>query len=160
MANIKLITGAIEAWEAEHHLHNVEQWFGDGGGGTLAVNLTEIILTAGAGEAFSAGEQISDGTEVDGGVAWRMQDIHEILVTFVSAASKVYKLQFLCGTGVVGDATIATNVVGFFPASGKSAPIALITTRFPTDNKIWVKTACETDGATIRILVGIHTYTT
>lgn len=84
--------------------------------------------------------------------------MHKILVTAVSAANKVYKLQILCGTGLVGAATICTEIAGFFPATGKSAAIEFIMPRMTCNNKIWVKVACETDGATLDFIVGLHTY--
>lgn len=156
--NIKVIQAAIEVYEIEHHMHNITGWYGDGGGGTLAENLTPITLTAGAGDAFSAGEQISDGTELGGGKSTRLFDLRGILVTAVSVASNIYVLQFLHGTGVIGDAEILTNYIGFFPATGRSGPIHEICKRAPCNHKIWVKTKCETDAATINIMIGPHIY--
>lgn len=156
--NIKAIQAAIEIYELEHHTHNITKWFGDGGGNTLAENLTPITLTAGTGDAFSAGEQISDGTEFNSGKSTSLFDLRAILVTAVSAASNLYILQFLSGTGVIGDAEVLTNYIGFFPATGRSGPIHEICKRAPCNHKIWVKTKCETDGATINIMVGPHIY--
>ena len=156
--NIKQILAAQGIYSAEHHLHNDVTWYGDGGSGTLAENLTRIQLTAGIGEAFSAGEQIYGGTEIEGGNPARYVDFHSILVTAVSAANNLYVLQLIGGAGVIGDGTIMTHYSGFFPATGKAGPIYSSCRKVPCNFKIWIKTKCETDGATIDIMVGPHIY--
>ena len=146
--------------EIEKHFHNREQWFGKSAGDTFLdpASLTEWQLTAGAGLAFGAEVQLSNGDEVEAGDATKYYDMHKILVTAVSAASKIYKVQFLYGTGAVGAATIATEVVGFFPASGKSSAIAFMMPRIACNNKVWAKAACETNAGTIDFIVGLHVY--
>jgi len=105
-----------------------------------------------------AAQQIYGGTEIEGGSPARKLDFHSILVTAVSAANNLYILQFIGGTGLIGDGTILTHYSGFFPATGKAGPIYSSCRRIPCNYTIWVKTKCETDGATIDIMVGPHTY--
>lgn len=149
---------AFKVHEIEKHFHNREYWYGSSGSNTLAVNLTEFQVEAGTSEAYGTGLQISDGTEIESGSTTKKYDMHKILVTAVSASNKVYKLQFLYGTGAVEAATVATEIVGYFPATGKSAAIPFIMPRVTCNNKMWVKAACETNAATLDFLVGLHIY--
>ena len=151
---------AYKVHEIEKHFHNREHWFGKSAVDTFLDPdvLTEWQVTAGDGSAFGDAIQLSNGDEIESGSATKYYDMHKILVTAVSATSKIYKLQFLYGTGVVGDATIATEVVGYFPATGKSAAIPFIMPRITCNNKVWIKAACETNGGTIDFIVGLHIY--
>ena len=147
---------AYKVHEIEKHHHNSEYWFGDGGSNTLADNLTEIQVTAGTSEAYGTELLIHSGADLSIGAKI---DLHEILVTAVSATSKVYKVKFHYGTGAFGASTFLTEVAGYFPAStGKSSPIPLITPRIAYSNKIWAVSKCETNSATLDFLVGIHGY--
>ena len=151
---------AYKVHEIEKHFHNREQWFGKSAGDTYydPASFTEWQVAAGESEAYGTAVQISNGDEIESGSATKYYDMHKVLVTAVSAANKVYKLQVLYGTGVVGDATIATEIVGFFPATGKSDSINFMMPRITCNNKVWVKAACETDGATLDFIVGLHVY--
>ena len=151
---------AYKVHEIEKHFHGREYWYGKSAADTFLdpASLTEWQVVAGNSEAYGNAIQISNGDEIESGSATKYFDMHKILVTAVSAASKIYKVQFLYGTGVVGAATIATEVVGFFPASGKSSAINFMMPRIACNNKMWVKAACETDGGTLDFIVGLHTY--
>ena len=147
---------AYRVHEIEKHLHGKEYWFGDGGSNDLAENLTEIQATAGTSEAYGTALQIHDGSDLGYGAKL---DAHRILVTAVSATSKVYKLAIYSGASA-GGLTFLTAVVGYFPAAtGKSNPIELMMPRVNYTEKLWVKLACETNSATMDFLIGTHFYT-
>lgn len=151
---------AYKVHEIEKHFHNREYWFGKSATDTFfdPTVLTEWQVVAGTGEAYGTALQISNGDEVEGGDVTKYFDMHKILITTVSATNKIYKLQFLYGTGLIGAATIASEVVGYFPATGKSAAINFIMPRITCNNKVWIKAACETNAATLDFIIGLHTY--
>lgn len=147
---------AYKVHEIQNHHHNSERWFGDGGSNTLADNLTEIQIAAGTSSNYGTELLIHSGADLGVGA---MVDFHEILVTAVNATSKVYKVKFHYGTGAFGASALLTEVVGYFPAStGKSSPIPLTSLKIAYTNKIWVVSKCETNGATLDFLAGMHGY--
>jgi len=151
---------AYRVHEIEKHFHNREYWYGKSAGDTFLdpASLTEWQVVAGDSLAFGTAIQISNGDEVESGSATKYYDMHKVLVTAVSASNKVYKLQILYGTGLVAAATIATEIVGFFPATGKSDSINFMMPRITCNNKVWVKSACETNAGTLDFIVGLHIY--
>ena len=151
---------AYKVHEIEKHFHNREYWFGKSAADTFLdpAVLTEWQVVSGDGSAYGTAIQISNGDEIESGSTTKYYDMHKILITAVSAANKIYKIQFLYGTGVVGDATIATEVAGYFPATGKSAAINFMMPRITCNNKVWVKSACETNGGTLDFIIALHVY--
>ena len=151
---------AYRVEELEKHFHNREYWFGKSAGDTFLdpAVLTEWQAVSGTGSAYGNAIQLSNGDEIESGSTTKYYDMHKILVTAVSASNKVYKLQILYGTGTSAATAIATEVVGFFPATGKSAAINFMMPRITCNNKVWVKSACETDAATLDFIVGLHIY--
>ena len=145
------------AHEIEKHFHTNDCYFGDGGSNDLAVNLTEIQIAAETGLAFGSELQIHDGSTIIAGMT--KLDLGKMLVTAISATSKVYLFQFWAGAGAFGDATLVCEDVGFFPAStGRSVSIPLRCARFNMSDKLWVRSKCETNGATLDFLPGLHGY--
>ena len=140
----------------EEHNHNSEMWYGRDPGDTYLspTSLVEWRVEAQDDGYTGTAIQISNGDEL----SCTYFDLHELLVTATSAANKVQKIQFLYGTGVVGGATIATEIAFYVPASGKSTAIELIMPRITCNNKLWVLAHSETDLATIDFIVGLHTY--
>lgn len=154
---------AFKIEEIERHVHGTETWYGDGGSNDLsATSFTEIVGTADEATTYGTALQISDGDDIESGDATKKMDVHRLLITTVSATDKIYKIQFLYGTGSVGTATIATEIAVWVSAivgnTAVAGPIEAMMPRIATNNKIWIKVACETDEATIAFLIGIHTY--
>ena len=151
---------AYKVHEIEKHFHNSEVWYGAAvGDGFLDSSvLTEFQVVASNTGFDGTALQISNGDEIESGSSTKKYDLHEILITATSAASKVQKMRIVYGTGAVGDATTATEIAFFVPAAGKSAAIPLIMPRITCNNKVWVYAFSETNLATIDFLVGIHSY--
>lgn len=143
--------------EIEAHLHGAEHWFGrDAGGTELAVEngMTGWTLTAGTGNAFGAWVQITDGTQFTIGEKF---DAHRIMVKAVSAQDKVYLVQF--GTGESGAQEAITTLPFYAPSNQVNAgPVDAMMNRHDNTDKLWARCACETNGATIEKLVGVHFY--
>ena len=140
----------------ENHNHSARVFYGKSAGDPY---LDPDVLTEWQIQAKSAGYtgtaiQISNGDELD----CVFYDLNRILVTATSAANKVQKIQFLYGTGAVGDATVATEVAMYVPASGKSESMVVNMPRIPCGSKVWALAFSETDNATIDFIVGIHEY--
>ena len=144
----------------EDHFHNAEVWYGRDPGDTFLspTSLVEWQVVAQDDGYTGTAIQLSNGDELEGGDATKYFDVHELLVTATNAANKVQKIQFLYGTNIVGDATVASEIAFFVPAAGKSTAIELFMPRIPCNNKLWVLAYSETDTATIDFIVGIHTY--
>ena len=151
---------AYRVHEIEKHVHNREYWYAKDGGDNYfsPTSLTSWQVQAGTSGAFGTPLQISNGDEIESGDVDKYYDPHRIFVTAVSATGKLYRVQFLYGTGVVGDATVLTEVPVFVPATVKSGPIEVIADRIACNNKLWVKIPCETDSATLDFIIGIHVY--
>ena len=143
--------------EIEHHLHNEGQWWGrDAGGTELAVQngLTTWQLTAGTGGAYGAWVQITDGTQFTTGARF---DPHLLGITAVSAQDKSYLIQF--GEGEGGAQTAFTTTWFYAPSNQVNAgPVAVISPRKANTIKLWMRIACETNGATLNTLLGTHPY--
>lgn len=146
---------AYKVHEIEKHLHGRGYWYGKDPGDTfLLVNgMTPWQLTAGAGEAFGAWVQLSNGDEITAGPRY---DPHQILVVQSSAASKIYYIQY--GTGA-GGAQVVRTTVPFFPAATlRQGSIPVICPRLYSTDLLWARAACETDAATLSFIIGLHVY--
>jgi hypothetical protein len=140
--------------EMERHFHNTGHWFGRDAGDTFFAenSLTPWQLTAGAGDAFGNWVQLSNGDEI----ASPYYDPHLILVTQASATGNIYLIQF--GTGAGGAQTVRTTAAHFPAATLRQSPEDVICPRIGNTELFWARAACETDGATISFIVGLHTY--
>jgi hypothetical protein len=157
---------AYKTHEIEKHLHNSEFWFGNDGDSTMsrANNLTPFRLTANASaNTYGTEVQLSAAndfnTDIEGQTAAVKIDVHKISVVESSINDKNYMIQFWSGTGTFGESTFRTEVP--YRTGGNSAeaqPIDVICPRFAVGEKIWARAKCETGGATIDILPGIHGY--
>jgi hypothetical protein len=152
---------AYRVHEIERHLHNNEEWYGKDSGDTYLNrdSITPWQLTAGTGEAYGTEVQISDGTEIEGGDSSKKFDIHRLFIQSTSVNDQNYKVQVWAGTGTFAQSTLLSEVPFRIAANQtESQPIALITRRVPCDCKIWLRCKCATNGATIDLLIGLHTY--
>ena len=151
---------AYRVQEIEKHIHNRERWYGQSGvtGFLDEDSLDDWRLTAGAGEAYGAYVQLSNGTETAEGDATKRFDLHKIFVQQGNTNDKNYKVQVRIG------ATLATSAIAteFLYRSGANSveaqPISIICGRYPCNCGIWVRSKCATDAATLDILVGLHIY--
>jgi hypothetical protein len=156
---------AYRAHEIEKHIHNRELWYGKSAADNYfdPASLISWQLVAGAGDAYGNPVQLSDGDEVEGGSATKKYDLHRMMICAANTGDALYKVQFLYGTGVVGDAAILTDAPFIAPAiagvnSLSAGPVDIIAPRITCNNKLWAKVACVTDAATIDFVVGLHVY--
>jgi hypothetical protein len=155
---------AYRVHEIEKHFHSEECWFGTDGDdtGSTANNMEEWEITAGSGGAYGTEVQLLGANDINDGdfsVTPVKFDMHRIFVTVSSASDKNYIIQLWHGASTFGAATIATTIpYRAAAASVESQPIAIMMGRIPVENKIWARIKCETDSATLEIIVGIHVY--
>ena len=92
---------AYRVHEIEKHFHNSEVWYGAAvGDGFLDSSvLTEFQVVASNTGFDGTALQISNGDEIESGSSTKKYDLHEVLITATSAASKVQKMRFVYGTG-------------------------------------------------------------
>jgi len=144
-----------EVEEIETHIHSRGYWYGKDGGDALLLEngLTAWQLTAGTGGVYGSWVQLSDGTEVTAGSYY---DPHLIIVKAASAAGKLYLIQF--GTGESGEQVVA-GMSAFYPAATlRQSPTAVQHQRITATSKWWARCCCETNGATLEFVVGLHVY--
>ena len=146
---------AYKVEELEKHFHGQGYWYGQDPGDTFLVEfgMTPWQLAAGDGEAFGAWIQLSNGDEITAGPRY---DPHLLMVMQASAAGKLYYIQF--GTGAGGAQAVRTTVAFFPAATLRQGPAIVICPRLYSTDLLWARAACETNGATISFVLGLHTY--
>ena len=150
--------------EIERHFHSMERWYGSDGDGTGSTtnNMTEWRLTAGSSSAFGTEVAIlgtNDIKAADFDVTPVKFDIHRILVASSSASDKNYIIQLWGGATTFGEATLLTEVPYRVSASiAESTPVSVQMPRQAVASKIWARVKCETDAATLDLLIGVHVY--
>jgi hypothetical protein len=148
--------------EIERHLHNANLCYGKAAGDNFLLDsIVTFQAVAGAGSAFGAEKLCHDGTVVGGGSATQKMDLGRVVITASSAgAGVVYELQFLYGTGLIGTAVVLSTFYYVVPAAGaqKTSAVVFPCPRVACNNKIWAKTKCGTDAATINFLFEVHVY--
>lgn len=155
---------AYKVNEIEKHFHSIERWFGDDGDNTASTtnNLTEFQCTAGTGEAYGTEVLIMAANDIAAGdfvFTPAKFDLHRILFTAASANDKNYMLQFWGGTGAFGAAALLSEIPYKKGATvTEIIPMPVQMARVPVTYKVWARVKCETNGATIDFLVGIHAY--
>ncbi len=155
---------AYRTHEIEKHFHSEEHWYGNDtdGTGSTANNLVEWQLEAGEGGAYGTEVQLlgaNDISDSDFSFTPVKFDSHRILVTASSANDKNYMIQFWSGTGVFGAADLITEVPYRTGAnSAEVTPIPMQMSRQAVANKIWARTKCETNSATVDLIIGVHAY--
>ncbi len=155
---------AYRVHEIEKHFHSIERWFGNDGDstGSVANNMAEWELEAGSSSAYGTEVLMLAANDVkaaDFDVTPVKFDIHRILVTVSSANDKNYIIQLWGGTGTFGEATLLTEVPYRTGSSiAEVIPVDIQMSRQAVANKIWGRVKCETDEATLEIIIGIHAY--
>ncbi len=155
---------AYRVHEIEKHFHSEEHWYGNDGDdtGSTANNLTEWQLTAGTSEAYGTEVQLlaaNDVSNADFSFTPVKFDMHRVLVTVSSVNDKNYMIQFWGGTGAFGAATLLTEIP--YRTGGGAVevvPVDCQMSRQAVAQKIWARVKCETNSATLSIIVGIHAY--
>lgn len=148
---------AYRVHEIEKHLHNTERWFGRDAGDTFFAEngLLPWTLIAGNGGVFGDWVQLSNGDEI---IAPAVKyDPHEILVITTSVASKLYYIQL--GTGAGGAQVVITTAPIYPAASVRQTAMPIISPRVGIAEKLWARCNCETNAATVTMVLGLHTYT-
>jgi hypothetical protein len=142
--------------EIEKHFHNTSRWFGRDAGDTFFVEngLLPWPLVAGNGGAFGNWVQLSNGDEL---IAPAVKyDPHEILVMNTSVASKLYYIQLGSGEG---GAQIVLTTNPIYPAAAvRQTSMKIICPRLGVTEKLWARCNCETNAATLTMVIGLHTY--
>ncbi len=155
---------AYRIHEIEKHFHSEEHWYGTDGDGTgsTANNLDEWELTAGTSEAYGTEVQLlgaNDVSATDFSFTPAKFDLHRVSVTTSDTNDVNYMVQLWAGTGAFGAATLVTSFPYRAAANNvESLPIDVQMGRQDVATKIWARVRCETNSATLSILVGIHAY--
>lgn len=155
---------AYRVHEIEKHFHSEELWYGSDGDGSGSVvnNLTEWRLTSGTGGAYGTEVQLLAANDVNGNdfsFTPVKFDMHRIEVTVSSANDATYMIEFYAGTGTFAEADLVTTVP--YRTGGNAAeavPIDVQMGRRRVAEKIWARVKCETNGATLDLIIGIHAY--
>jgi hypothetical protein len=167
LAGCQGLTGAPESLaymlgEQEYHVHNTNLCYGKAAGDNfLQDSLVPFVAVAGAIGVFGAETLCHDGTVVAGGSVTQQMDFGRIQVSAAQAnAGETYILQFLHGTGLVGDAAVATSMYYTVPGAGlsKATGTVIPCPRMHCNHKIWAKTKCTQAGQTISFMFDIHVY--
>jgi hypothetical protein len=155
---------AYKVHEIEKHCHNVEKWYGNSGvlplnGNLLIDSFNPFRITAGVGGAQGTEVLIHDGTVIESGSTTKKFDFHKIWTYAASVTNKLYQLKLYAGTTTFAASTQIGDCITVLPAGTiKTSSVEFMCSRMTCNNKIWVNVSCETNGGTIDILVGLHTY--
>lgn len=145
--------------EIEHHLHNVNRWFGSG---AVEESLTPYTLTSGNG-VYGSEVLILDTGDTPFQSGRRFFDLYEVHPESTSSATH-YFVRIIYGSGTVADAEAAGQYttasfnptgVGTF-AGAESANVR--NPRLPVGTKMWAKCKNATNLATIDVFFGLHEY--
>lgn len=150
----------------EHHVHNLDRWFGksaDQSGNNWATegSLTPFQVISGDG-AFGTAVKVI-GSEDTPVIAGRTKyDLHRLHV-IATAQATVYIVRFIFGSGTDADVEEAAGRYTDTPyireaANGRGAPIEIRMPDIPVGKKHWVKVKNATNGATLDFIVGLHEY--
>ncbi len=155
---------AYRVHEIEKHFHSEEHWYGTDGDGTgsTANNLTEWRLTAGTSEAFGSEVQLLGANDIsasDFSFTPVKFDMHRLLITVSSANDANYMIQIWSGTGTFAAADLITTVPYRTGSNtAEVAPVEIQMSRQDVATKIWGRVKCETNSATLDLLLGVHAY--
>jgi len=155
---------AYRVHEIEKHFHSVERWYGDDGDNSMSTanNLTAWTLTAGTGEAYGTEIQLSEANDISSSDFPDIPvyfDMHRIVIDVSSANDQNYMIQIWCGDTTFGEAELCTEIP--YRTGGNAAeavPIEAQMSRILVSKKIWARVKCSSNGATLTIRVGVHTY--
>jgi len=147
---------AYKVEEIEKHLHNREYWYGQGGDGLADENNPNPwVITTGAVNVFGAEVQLSDGTQFP----QFKYDMHQIFISTASANNSTYFLEFRAGGGAAfADASIVTTIPYRQANASISVPVDVTFSRQLSAENLWVRAKSQSNGATIQILIGLHSY--
>ena len=140
--------------EVEKHFHSAEHWYGKDPGDTFLLEggLTPWVLIAGAGEAYGAWVQLSNGDEVVN----PKYDPGSLLVVATSTPNATYLIQL--GTGAGGAQVVKTTMPMVAVSTARFASIDFPCPRIANTDNLWARCKATTNGATISILLGLHSY--
>ena len=150
---------AYKVHELEKHFHNSEQWYGNAAGNFSRTALDYFRLTAGTSEAYGSEIQVHDGTVIESGSTTKKFDLHRLFIVALSANNATYKVQIYGGLTTFGESTLLTEILHrTATAAGDIAPLEIMAPRVTCNNKVWARVKSQTNGATIDMLFGLHTY--
>jgi len=157
-----------EIYEAEHHLHNNETWYGVHSSVSASVNegeawsITPFVSTSGLDGVFGAWVPLlgtSDTPFRSGKVKY---DPHRIDIIDTNASKKPHLIQFTWGLTDAATAFAALDYTGFWSApekDGKVSPLAIICPRITAGYKLWLRhLIIGDDSKTMTFYPGIHEY--
>lgn len=161
---------AKEAWEAEHHLHNRERWYGAGASKTLKLASKTPFALAGADDDWGVWTVLLVPTDTPAISGSTHFDLHRIEYEDVQgdASKKSSRFQIAWDTAVDGQADAITN--GTYTEwitspekDGKAEPVDIIMQRLATNTYyVWVRYWCldeDSTGSDTKIFIGSHEYT-
>ena len=165
----RMRSGEKSSFETEHHLHNMERWFGKSGDQSgnnwgTASSLTPYQAISGSGAFGSDADDEAKilGTDDTPVITGHLQfDPHRIMVTAASNATDSV-LRLIYGTGTMADAESAGQYSDvMITEARKGMPTEI---KMPHDDiiagstKIWMRLKNATNNATVDFFLGMHGY--
>ena len=154
-----------EVVEIVHHLHNYEYWAGlhatPVGEVTIADFATMLPFTLDAGnDTWGSWIQILGSGDTPHRTGMTKFDPHQIQVTTVETANKLYRVQFAVGaTGAAGLTAETYTEFTYYAAAAASraAPVDILFDRIDVGTKMWARCWCDaTNTSTFKFLLGIY----
>lgn len=159
---------AAEVFETEHHLHNVERWFGAAGSPSGEVHVADRIGTTstplqadGGNDTWGDWLQVLGSSDTPDTAGMVKFDLHRIIFT-ATERSGVHFVQIAYGAD--GDAGLAAgNYTEFVFEPGTAnlvpAPVDIINRRVDIGTKVWLRIhAVGQNTGTASFFIGLHEY--
>lgn len=161
---------AKEAWEAEHHMHNVERWYGAGASKALKLASKTPFALAGEDDDWGAWTVLLVPTDTPAIAGSTHFDLHRIEFEDVQgdASKKSSRFQIAWDTAVDGQADALTNDtytewIDSPEKDGKANPEDILMERIATGTcYVWIRYWCldeDSTGSDTKIFIGSHEYT-
>jgi len=152
-----------EAYEAEHHLHNRELWFGPAAAASATHfgdidNMSSYQIDAGTDD-FGAWVQLLGTNDTPNQSAKHQYDAHRLVIAGVETDKIATRIQLAAGAS--GSQVVQTEVF-FFPAkiaTQVDSPLELICPLIDSKEELWARCWVKgIDTSTIDFNFGIHEY--
>lgn len=161
--------GAKEAWEVEHHFHNVERWYGAGASKALKLASKTPFALAGANDGWGAWTTLLVPTDTPAVAGSSHFDLHRVEFEDVQAGAskKASRFQIAWDTAVDGEADAITNGtytewISSPEKDGKARPNDILMKRLAVNTYyVFMRYWCldeDSSGSDTKVFVGSHEY--
>jgi hypothetical protein len=155
--------------EVEHHIHNVERWFGSTAGvaPALQTSLTPFSVACDAtANTFGTAIAVMNGSETPAETGMTHFDPHRIFIASVTETNQIWRIRLANNTGGHANYTDAvaagyyTEIILSLTANANTPqPVDLMNYRYPVGTKLWAAVAQNSAGAeSLTFFIGIHEY--